>query len=193
MIVTTIIDDRQLEAMIRRIVAEVLGTNPPREAAVGPRAWLISSRVPADILLVVEAPDADAPGVRDEPHWRTVREIREGDLVFFRDSRRKQIVGHAVADRFERGEHRHRKGRPAIRWWLREPVRFARPIPDLTFIALFRQHDDRRAGFPLIRQDGSRFNQKAYCYPVTSTLRDALLAEAGLTPPASNAVCDPDD
>src|SRR5690606_18063611 len=147
MIVTTIIDDRQLEAMIRRIVAEVLGTNPPREAAVGPRAWLISSRIPADILLVVEAPDADAPGVRDEPHWRTVRQIREGDLVIFRDSRKRGLVGYAIAERFERGEHRHMRGRPAIRWWLRDPKRFDSPIPDEVFVRLFRAHDRGRAGF----------------------------------------------
>jgi len=189
MIVTTIIDDRELELRIRRIVAEVLRANPPREVDTGPRAWLISSQIPADILVVVEAPDANAPGVRDEPHWRNVREIREGDLVIFRDSRKRGLVGYAVADRFERGEHRHIKGRPANRWWLRDPARFTTPIPDATFVGLFHQYDDRRAGFSLIRRDG-RYNQKAYCYPLTSTLRDALLAEAGIAPPASKAVPD---
>ena len=179
MIATIILDDRELEAMIRRIVAEMLNINPPRPPETGPRAWLVNSQVQADILRVVEAPDVGAPGIRDEPHWRTVKEIREGDRVFFRDSRAKVLVGHAIAVRFERGEHRHTPGRPAVRWWLGDATRYENPISDETFKSLFRRHDDGRAGFALLRHDG-RFNQKAYCYQLSPALRDALAAAAGL-------------
>jgi len=186
MIITAILDDRELEARIRRIVAELIGVTPPREPDAGVRAWLITSQIPADILVVAEAPDTDAPGVRDEPHWRAVKSVQEGDLLFFRDSRRRHIVGYARASRLERGEHRHRSGCPAIRWWLYDQVRFPTPISDDTFVGLFHRFDDRRAGFPLLRRDG-RFNQKAYCYPLASPLRDALLHEAGAEQPVSNA------
>jgi hypothetical protein len=186
MIITAVLDDRELEARIRRIVAEVLSVNPPREADDGPQTWLISSKFPADILVVVEAPDADAPGVRDEPHWRSVKAVREGDFMCFRDSRKRCLVGYAIADKCERGEHRHMPGRPAVRWWLRDPVRFTTPIPDTIFVGLFHRYDDRRAGFSLLRRDG-RYNQKAYCYPLTADLRDALFAEAGVQPPANDA------
>lgn len=180
MIATTIIDDRQLETMIRRIVAEMLNVNPPRPPETGPKCWLVNSQVQADLLRVVEAPDVDAPGIRNEPHWKTVKEIREGDKIVFRDSRAKELVGHAIAERFERGEHRHMTGRPAVRWWLHDSVRYERPIADATFKSLFKQHDDGRAGFSLIRLDG-RYNQKAYCYQLSAALRDALAAATRLT------------
>lgn len=179
MIAATILDDRELEAMIRRIVAEILNINPPRAAETGPGAWLVNSQVQSDILRVVEAPDVDAPGIRNEPHWRTVKNIREGDRIVFRDSRAKGLVGHAIADRFERGEHRHMPGRPAVRWWLRDAVRYETAIADETFKRLFNEHDDARAGFSLLRHDG-RFAQKAYCYQLSAALRDALAAAAGL-------------
>ena len=179
MIATIIFDDRELETMIRRIVAEMLNLNPPRAPDSGPRCWLVNSQIQADLLRVVEAPDVDAPGVRIEPHWKTVKEIREGDRIVFRDSRGKKLVGHAVAERFERGEHRHTPGRPAVRWWLRDPVRYENPISDETFKSLFRRHDDGSAGFSLIRRDG-RYAQKAYCYQLSAELRDALAAAAGL-------------
>lgn len=179
MIATTILDDRELETLIRRIVAEMLNLNPPRAPETGPNCWLVNSQVQADLLRVVEAPDVGVPGIRNEPHWRTVKEIREGDRVVFRDSRAKELVGHAIAERCERGEHRHMPGRPAVRWWLRDPVRYEHPIADETFKSLFRQHDDGRAGFGLIRRDG-RYNQKAYCYQLSAALREALAAAAGL-------------
>jgi hypothetical protein len=167
-----------LEPSIKEIVADSLRElssddhRGGRNALSTPAHYLISSIYPSDLLHVVEAPDVTA-GERKEPHWRIVQDIRRGDIILFRDSTRKALVGAATADRTEKGLHRHAPNKHAIRWWLTEPTWFDRPISDAEFRRAFLEHDDGSAGFKLFRKSGE-FSQKTYAYPLNQATAAAL-------------------
>lgn len=166
--------DALIESKVRRFLTEMI-----REEAMStlpnaklPRVYLISSTHDEDILQVVEAPDTTA-GERNEPHWKIVQDIRKGDIIIFRDSAARGIVGYAIADRTEKGTHRHAPEKKALRWWLTDAVRLSRRISDDDFRRLFERTDDGSAGFLLFRNTG-QFSQKTYAYPLGSKTAKAL-------------------
>jgi hypothetical protein len=167
-----------IEPLIREIVVGLLQELSPEHQTGNslpskpPAHYLVSSIHPKDLLYVVEAPDVTA-GERNEPHWRIVQDIRRGDVIIFRDSARKALVGSATADRTDKGLHRHAPNKNAIRWWLTEPRWFDRPISDEEFRRAFFEHDDGSAGFKLFRKSGE-FSQKTYAYPLTQATASAL-------------------
>lgn len=173
-----------LESLIRGIVVELLRELLPgmpldrQNGMLMPTYYLVSSVHPDDLLNIVEAPDVTA-GERNEPHWRTVQDIRRGDRIIFRDSAEKAVVGMAVADHTEKGRHRHAPHKHAIRWWLTQPERFEVPVSDEDFRQIFLEHDDGSAGFKLIRNSG-QFSQKTYTYPLNLETAEAVLTRAGM-------------
>jgi hypothetical protein len=181
---TISLDRAVVEPLVREIVIDLLRDLLPAQfpdgqsASPAPAHYLVSSVHPKDVLDVVEAPDVTA-GERNEPHWRIVQNIRRGDRIIFRNSRQKALVGMAVADRTEKGLHRHDPHQRVIRWWLTESVWFPVPISDDDFRGIFLKCDDGTAGFKLFRESG-QFSQKTYAYPLSLAVAKAVLANAGV-------------
>ena len=177
-----IIDDDALERIVRRAFEQLQAGQA--DASPGWRVYLVNCSRPADLLKIVEAPDTTAPGIRAEPHWRVLQEVSRGDVMLFRDAKRRAIAGHARADRRETGIHRHQRGMPALRWWLAEPVTYDPPLPDTEFIRIFTQHQQTSPGFRLFRQDNA-YAQKAYVYPLDQEVLQAVIEKVGVAGPAA--------
>ena len=177
-----LIDDEALERIIRRALEQVQGGRTAASPAW--RAYLVNCSRPADLLRVVEAPDTTAPGIRAEPHWRVLQEVARGDVLLFRDARRKAIVGHARAERREIGTHRHQSRTPALRWWLAEAVTYDPALPDPEFIQIFKARQRTSPGFRLLRQNNA-YAQKAYIYPLDPEVLQAVIAKVGAPDPGA--------
>lgn len=176
------IDEADLKGMIRRIVKDEIASSMGRLAEVSEEKarqfFFVSSRHPGDVLRVVEAPDTTAPNQRNEPHWRVLQDMRENDVVLFRNSIDGQIVGYGLLDWRETGSHRHQPDHPAIRWWVKDAVHFERAVPDQEFHEIFEELDDGNAGFRLFTNRG-HFSQKTYAYPLNEATAKATLLRAG--------------
>jgi hypothetical protein len=166
-----IIDDDAIERIVRRVLAE----RETREEPEAPtnQGWLVNCARPADLFRLVEAPDTSMPGMRAEPHWLMLQRVRAGDVLVFRDMRRRAIVGHAMAQRAERGPHRQQAGVPALRWHASDAVEYDPPLPDAAFIRIFEAHQTSTPGFPLLRSNG-HFAQKANLYPLDEAVLAAI-------------------
>jgi hypothetical protein len=169
------IDDAALERLVQKVLERMAGKGQEQPEARPPRVFLANCGRPADLLKVIEAPDTAAAGIRAEPHWKILQEVAAGDVIVFRDRRGKALVGHARAEKCEREEHRHQPGVPAIRWWLADPVTYARPLPDKDFIEMFQQKQATTPGFSLLQRDGTYF-PKAYLYPLDDEVFKAISA-----------------
>jgi hypothetical protein len=174
-----IIDDEAIERIVRRVLAERERGGAPAPSRC---AYLVNCSRPADLLRVAEAPDTSVPGIRAEPHWSMLQRVQSGDVLVFRDAKKKAIVGHAMAQRVERGSHRHQTGVPALRWWSGDAVSYDPPVPDTAFIEIFKAHQTTTPGFPLLRR-GDQFAQKAYVYPLDAAVVDRIAKPSAVTAP----------
>lgn len=167
-----------------------------REAVLTPpQHWFVSSRHldpgsrAPNQPWVVAAPDVDADGVRDMPHWRSVkRDMRPNDVIWVWDARRGELSQLFRAERRRShadGDvglwHPFYEGYDPVVLWEVSPIGgVVRPLSKARLLQIWSSLETGGTKPRLFTRDGN-FVRHLYCYgPLDRQTIEALVQEADL-------------